>query len=116
MQRACPRPSACDIQWRSPDLICPECGTCSLNIHFVSELSNLGRLRGASCTICGNRFDAESLFTYDERCRDLLDLAAERRCTVCDAMHSEVRGLCDASARNCFFLMTCRSCGDIQLA
>ena len=105
-----------ELEWRSPGLVCPDCGTCTIGVLLRCDLSDRECLPVASCSACGKQFDAGSLPTYEERLEDVRRDVEEGLCVVCGAGELEIRELCDRHARKCFFLVSCRKCGNVQLA
>ncbi len=104
------------IQWRSADLLCPNCGTCSMSVFLQCDGRDQECLTVASCRQCRKKYDAEVLPTYGERHEALLERAEREPCPLCAGHRRIVRSLCDRMARECFFLLACGECGDVRLA
>ena len=109
------RTSFREIEWASPELVCPECGTCSMTVHLRCDLWDRYCAIVATCGNCKGKFDAKELSTYSERFEQLRVASRTRVCVLCDEAAFDVQSFCDRNDRACFFLLTCRSCGAVEL-
>ncbi len=94
------------------DLICPDCGTCSI---VVAALPGPPRGEGM-CRRCGKVYDATVLPTFEERFEQLSRATRTDPCPACGNGPRTARSLCDRTARECFFVVSCEGCGDVRLA
>ena len=101
-----------EIERTSSNLVCPDCGTCSLAVSLRCDFSDRECLPVASCHQCGKQYDAEVLPTYLKRYQALQEAAESEPCPVCAGRKRTVRSLCDRSARKCHFLLVCATCND----
>ena len=104
-----------EIEGAAPELVCPECGTCSMTVHLRCDLWDRYCAVVANCGNCEGKFDAKELLTYSERFEQLRAASRTRICALCDEAAFEVQSFCDKNDRVCFFLLTCRSCGAVEL-
>jgi hypothetical protein len=104
-----------EIEWASPDLVCPECGTCSISVHLRCDIWDRYCAIVANCGNCEGKFDAKELLTYSERFEQLRALARTKMCAHCEEVAFGVQSFCDKNERVCFFLLTCKSCGAVEL-
>ena len=110
-----PRTSLREIDWKAPDLLCPECGTCSITVHLCCDVWDRYCAVVASCSHCKSEFDAKELSTYSERYEELSRIAQDEICPVCDESSFRLQSLCDRKGRTCFFLLICQPCGNVKL-
>ncbi len=107
--------SLLDIERKSPDLICPDCGTCSISVLMPCRDTDRKWLSVASCQNCGKQYDADALPTYLERYCAFRQDVERKPCPVCAGGPLRVHSLCDRIARQCFFLVACSACGDVHV-
>ena len=103
-----------DLQRKATKLLCPDCGTCAMSVFLRCDITDWECLVVASCGNCGRRYDAAVLDTHEDRYRTLRKTAQKEGCPACGAEGRIVTSLCDRSARRCFFLIGCKSCGDLR--
>ncbi len=105
-----------EIERQVLDLLCPECGTCSLSLHLRCDLADRECLTLATCAFCGRQYGAEDLRTYGALTRSLLERMRGEACPVCGQGRRAVRSYCDRAEKRCHFLLICEACGDVRRA
>jgi len=99
-----------------PDLICPDCGTCSIVVNpHPGPPESTDRPVG-KCSRCGKTYDTTVLPTFEQRFEEIRRAAREEPCPACGNGPRAARSLCDRTARECFFVVSCEGCGDVRLA
>ena len=111
-----PARAARDIEWKSPELVCPECGTCTISLLLRHDPVRGDWRYFATCHACGRQFDPNALRTFGESLDEMARQVEDERCRTCKGRQLGIRSFCDPKARRCFFLIHCESCGDVWLA
>ena len=88
-----------EIEETSANLVCPDCGTCSLALSLRCDFSDRECLTVASCRHCRKQYDAGVLPTYLKRYQALQQAAEGETCPLCAGRQRTVRYLCDRAAR-----------------
>lgn len=91
---------------------CPLCGAAALQVVVRCELAYGECRHTVKCGACGVVFELSSE-TWSPRLfqPDLHTWLSLLRCEACGGQGAELRFRCDLPARECFYLVRCRSCG-----
>jgi hypothetical protein len=103
-----------DIQQRTLTLVCPECGTCSMDVVLRCDGADRECLAVASCRHCRKKYDAELLPTHLGRYETARKMADGEPCPGCGGHPRSVRSRCDRLAGKCFLEIVCHACGDVR--
>ncbi|MFQ5766920.1 MAG: hypothetical protein ACE5ID_02930 [Acidobacteriota bacterium] len=95
---------------RYDDLVCPECGTCSVEIVILEDGPPTFQAV-AICDRCRVYLNPDRLPTYTELCDLLAAEARHGKCSTCGGSHQRVQTICHRLARQCIYLVSCPACG-----